>query len=728
MSIIRKPHIKINDPGEIMAHEITSDNMDMEHIPEMMPSGILYLDNDGSILYLNQTAADIIGVTSEAAVGKNYSDLKIQTIQENGSPFPTGKTPIEVAQKTGKIITDAIIGVQFNQEEQIRWLLVTAMPVRTAEKKDNKQVYIELRDFTQRFHWTRQVKIQMELFHQFRKTLESLTMDSRSLEEIFQQVFNVLPGIYVYPEMTSARVIVEDEIYTSDGFTKSLLTKTAQFTLPHSKTGQVEFHYAIDEPSQLTLQEISADAVPLQALAEWMGLFSQIVEKMKRMEDLEEEALSAYDRMIEAWSAAMETREKKASGHINRITELALELAKEMGFKENELPNIRRGALLHDIGKLGIPDDIILKPGKLTEDEYQVVKKYPQYTEEWLSRIEVLQPAMEIPYYHNERWDGTGYPNGLKGEEIPLSARMFAVVNVWDALISDRPYRKAMTKEEALDLIVSDSGTHFDPDVVESFLRVLSHGDYIDTSYEIKIQAFGQERVWVQNRLVTSKDWQVNAASDLFFLLLEHPEGLTKEQVGLYMWQDASPDDLNVKFKNTLYRLRKAVGNQAILLGDQGYRFNRMLDYFYDVETFTTQLKKAEEAVDILEKVAHLNKAIQEYQGDYLASFEGLWAMAERERYRKMYLRALIQLGEYHYAEQELSSALQFCQQALMEDPLLEEVHRLAMKIHAMNGNRAEVIRQYQLCKKVLIENYSIPPSQQTHDLYQSLIKTEKYY
>jgi HD-GYP domain-containing protein (c-di-GMP phosphodiesterase class II)/DNA-binding SARP family transcriptional activator len=488
--------------------------------------------------------------------------------------------------------------------------------------------------------------------------------------------------------------------------------------------GKIELHYAVNEASELSSSEMAEDEISLKALAEWITPFSGIVNKMKRMEDLEEKALSAYDRMIEAWSAAIETREKKASGHIKYITEMALELAREMGFDEDDLPNIRRGALLHDIGKLGIPDDIILKPGRLTEDEFQVVKKYPQYAEEWLSEIEILQPAMEIPYFHNERWDGTGYPRGLKGEEIPLSARMFAVVNVWDALISDRPYRKAMSKEEALDLIVSESGSHFDPDVVESFLHVLSRGDYIDTSYEIKIQAFGQERVWVQNRLVTTKDWQVSAAEDLFFLLLAHPEGLTKEQVGLYMWPDVSPDDLNVRFKNTLYRLRKAVGNQAILLGNHGYLFNRMLDYFYDVETFTTLIKKAEEAADVLQKVTYLNKAIREYQGDYLANSDGLWVMADREGYRQMYLKALVQLAEFHYEEQELQAALRYCQQALIEDPMLEEIHRLAMKIHAMSGNRAEVIRQYQLCKRVLIDNYNISPSEKTHELYNSLINS----
>ncbi len=717
----------MNIQGE-KKHEKVLDGSEIKHISEIMPSGILYLDRDGTVLYMNSTAAEIMGASFEELEGRRLSDLKWQAIQEDGTEFPEEQIPMTIAHQTGVFITDAIMGVKFPEKDQIHWLLVTAIPIKLSEKETSNQVFIELRDYTRGFHWTRQVKSQTELFQQFKKILESLTRESHTLEEIYTQVLDIIPSIYIRPKITSARVITADLKLTSQDFQESPFMRSAQFKMMNSEMGQVEFHYAADESSELVMRETSVDEATLRALAEWMALFFQIFEKMSRMESLEEEALSAYDRMIDAWSAAMETREKKASGHINRITEMALDLAREMGFEEDQLPNIRRGALLHDIGKLGLPDDIILKPGKLTKDEFQVVKQYPQYAEEWLSKIEVLQPAMEIPYYHNERWDGTGYPKGLKGKEIPLSARLFAVVNVWEALISDRPYRKAMTKEEALDLIVSESGTHFDPDVVEGFLQVLSRGDYIDTSYEIKIQAFGQETVWVQNRLVTSKDWQVTAASDLFFLLLAHPEGLTKEQVGLYMWPDASPEDLNVRFKNTLYRLRKAVGNQAILLGNHGYRFNRMLDYFYDVETFTTQIKNAKETKDKLEKVSQLNKAIKEYQGDYLVSFDGLWVMAEREAYRQMYLRALIELAEFHYEEQEAQKALQYCLQALTEDPVLEEVHRLAMKIHAMNGNRAEVIRQYQLCKKVLIDNFGIPPSQQTHELYKSLVNSSTYY
>ena len=145
-----------------------------------------------------------------------------------------------------------------------------------------------------------------------------------------------------------------------------------------------------------------------------------------------------------------------------------------MGINGKNLGHIRRGALLHDIGKMGIPDSIIQKPGKLTDEEWQIMWQHPVYAHEWLSPIEFLRPALEIPYCHHERWDGTGYPRGLEGEQIPLEARIFAIVDVWDALRSDRPYRKTWSKEKTLAHIKEQSGKHFDPQVVDVFLELHS--------------------------------------------------------------------------------------------------------------------------------------------------------------------------------------------------------------------------------------------------------------
>lgn len=199
------------------------------------------------------------------------------------------------------------------------------------------------------------------------------------------------------------------------------------------------------------------------------------VDNARLFEELEEANLElrvAYEQTIEGWAGALDLRDDVTEGHSRRVTELTLAIAQELGVADEELVHIRRGALLHDIGKLAVPDRILLKSGKLTEEEWAVMRKHPTHARDLLSSVPFLQPALDIPYCHHERWDGTGYPSGLKGEEIPLSARIFAVADVWDALRSDRPYRAAWSEEEALDHIRGRAGVHFDPEVVEAFLRL----------------------------------------------------------------------------------------------------------------------------------------------------------------------------------------------------------------------------------------------------------------
>lgn len=189
------------------------------------------------------------------------------------------------------------------------------------------------------------------------------------------------------------------------------------------------------------------------------------------LEQRERDLLEAYDTTIEGWSRALDLRDKETEGHTLRVTEMTVALARKAGIPENEIVHIRRGALLHDIGKMGIPDSILLKPDKLTDDEWAIMRKHPAFAYELLYPIEFLRPALSIPYCHHEKWDGTGYPQGLKGEQIPLPARLFAVVDVWDALSYDRPYRKAWSQDLVFKHIREQSGAHFDPKVVEMFLQ-----------------------------------------------------------------------------------------------------------------------------------------------------------------------------------------------------------------------------------------------------------------
>lgn len=204
-------------------------------------------------------------------------------------------------------------------------------------------------------------------------------------------------------------------------------------------------------------------------------------EMVSEMQSSRSALLDAYDRTLEGWSKALELRDKETEGHTLRVTRMAVELARKMGSTGEDLVQIQRGALLHDIGKMGVPDEILLKPGKLTADEWAIMRKHPQLAYELLSPIEYLRGAIDIPYYHHERWDGQGYPAGLKGEEIPLAARIFSVIDVWDALRSERPYKHAMTKEESIAIIRAASGSQFDPRVVEVFL------EYIVNLYEAEL-------------------------------------------------------------------------------------------------------------------------------------------------------------------------------------------------------------------------------------------------
>lgn len=200
---------------------------------------------------------------------------------------------------------------------------------------------------------------------------------------------------------------------------------------------------------------------------------ARLEEEIRERQRAESELRESYDATLEGWSRALEMRERETAGHSRRVVELALALAQSVGMDETELVNIRRGAMLHDIGKMGVPDSILLKAGPLTSEEWMVMRQHPLLAYNALSRVAFLRPALDIPYCHHEHWDGTGYPRGLQGKEIPLAARLFAVIDVWDALNSERPYRAAWPPEKVLAYLTDEAGKQFDPQMVDAFLKVL---------------------------------------------------------------------------------------------------------------------------------------------------------------------------------------------------------------------------------------------------------------
>jgi HD-GYP domain-containing protein (c-di-GMP phosphodiesterase class II) len=218
--------------------------------------------------------------------------------------------------------------------------------------------------------------------------------------------------------------------------------------------------------------------------SEWTGFMETLagqatiaVETSRLFTEVEQsrqELLAAYESTIEGWACALDMRDKETEGHSRRVMELTISLAEAMGVPASQIIHLRRGAMLHDVGKMAIPDHILRKPGALSDQEWDIMRRHPVFAKDMLSRIDYLSPALDIPYSHHEKWDGTGYPQGLSGTAIPIAARIFAVVDVYDALLSDRPYRKAWQHQRAVDHIISQKGIHFDPEVVDLFTSLIN--------------------------------------------------------------------------------------------------------------------------------------------------------------------------------------------------------------------------------------------------------------
>jgi len=290
-----------------------------------------------------------------------------------------------------------------------------------------------------------------------------------------QAVLRVGEGMAGRVAMEKKIVRVPDLSLAGDAFTRAPMLVGEDFVAYHAAPllvkGQVKGVLEVFHRSDL-----HADydwLVFFQALAEQTAIAIDSATLFSDVQRSNAELRLAYDATILGWSHALDLRDKETEGHTQRVTKLTVQLAEAFGLSDEAVTHIRRGALLHDMGKMGVPDAILLKPSELTDEEWLHMRRHPQYAYDMLEQIDYLKPALDIPYCHHEKWDGTGYPRGLKGEEIPLAARLFAVVDVWDALFYDRPYRKGWSMENTLAYIREQSGKHFDPSVVEVFLQVI---------------------------------------------------------------------------------------------------------------------------------------------------------------------------------------------------------------------------------------------------------------
>ncbi|KAF1086566.1 Cyclic di-GMP phosphodiesterase response regulator RpfG [Sporotomaculum syntrophicum] len=312
------------------------------------------------------------------------------------------------------------------------------------------------------------------LLNKYTHTLEYAAGRGFLSKAIERSRFHLGEG-YAGRAVLERRIVVIPNLTEAEGF--CALTRLmadegfiSYYGVPLMAKGQVNgvleiFHRAPLDPDHEWLYFLEALAGQAAIAIDNAALFDELQRSNV-------ELTLAYNATIEGWAHALDLRDKGTEGHSRRVTEMTMRLARALGMSDAELVHVRRGALLHDIGKMGIPDRILLKPGPLTEEEWTTMYHHPVYAYEMLSSINYLRQALDIPYCHHEKWDGTGYPRGLKGEQIPLAARIFAVVDVWDALTSERPYRSAWPEGKVREHILEQSGKHFDPRVVEVFLEM----------------------------------------------------------------------------------------------------------------------------------------------------------------------------------------------------------------------------------------------------------------
>ena len=279
------------------------------------------------------------------------------------------------------------------------------------------------------------------------------------------------------------------------GYSPEELMGTSALNFVHQEDREVVSNHFFDKTDQDEINTVAFRAVHKNGELIWLETSSRAILDPKTSKIIEVQIASrditerknaekelqtahnnlqeAYERTIEGWVRALDLRDRETEGHTQRVTELTLKVAKSIGYTEEELSHIRRGALLHDMGKMAIPDEILQKPGPLTEEEWKVMRRHPEHANDMLSAISYLHPALDIPLYHHERWDGSGYPRGLKGDAIPKIARLFAIIDVWDALSSDRPYRKKMPRADVIAYLQENAGHLFDPDLINVFLSVI---------------------------------------------------------------------------------------------------------------------------------------------------------------------------------------------------------------------------------------------------------------
>jgi PAS domain S-box-containing protein/putative nucleotidyltransferase with HDIG domain len=475
---------------------------------ENLPVGVVVHTPDTRIVLCNPEAEQLLRMPADQMLGKAIHSLGWHLVREDGTSLPENEFPVNQVIASGQVLKNFVVGFAGEIEGEFAWGLVNAYPEFDSDSK-LRQVVVMFVDISNikcadekirkhLEHLTALVEIDRAINFSFDLHLSLTTLlthvivqlgvdaadvlllnsGSRMLEYVAGRGFHTGAielarqpfGEGYAGRAAKERIIVHipDLATERDSFLRRILLEGESFASYHGvpliAKGQVVGVLEVFHRSRIMRDKEWLDF--LKALASQAAIAIDNVTLFENLQHSNTELFQAYNATIEGWSRALELRDNETEGHTQRVADLTVKLARLFGLNDAALVQVRWGALLHDIGKMGIPDDILLKDDLLTEDEWLVMKRHTVFAYEMLSPIRYLRAALDIPCAHHEKWDGTGYPFGLKGEQIPLVARIFAVVDVWDALRSNRLYRTSWSVEKVRDHLRSLAGTHFDPHVV----------------------------------------------------------------------------------------------------------------------------------------------------------------------------------------------------------------------------------------------------------------------
>jgi len=480
---------------------------------ENLPVGVIVLTPDSRIVLCNPEAALLLELSCNELLGKDAGSPDWRFVREDGSRLTVAEFPANRVIATGQVLKNFIMGVDCGQGKEFKWLIVTAYP-EFGTSGELRQVVVTFTDISN-------VKCAEERIRRHLEHLTALVDIDRAINFSFDlnlSLTTLLTHVIVQLGVDAADVLLFNTVSQSLEFVAGRGFHTKAIENAHQSLGEGYAGRAALERSIVHIPDLAKErgnflrkiqlagenfvsyhAAPLIAKGEVVGVL-EVFQRTKHQHDEEwhdflkalaaqaaiainnvtlfnnlqrsnSELAQAYDATIEGWSRALELRDNETEGHAQRVAVLTVKLARLFGLSDAELVQVRWGALLHDIGKMGIPDAILLKEDALTVAEWVVMRKHTVFAYEMLSPIRYLRAALDIPYAHHEKWDGSGYPLGLKGELIPLAARIFAVVDVWDALRSNRLYRTSWSVAKVRKHLRSLAGTHFDPRVVKVCLE-----------------------------------------------------------------------------------------------------------------------------------------------------------------------------------------------------------------------------------------------------------------